>query len=132
MKIPEHVKRDVQARIEAVAEKHLKGKYTRLGIRFKGEFCYIDAYLEPPKPTKGWPPKDWPETTDAYLERLRNTPLHLCRLRYFSHDRWGYAFYLYSHEKYEVTYFPNGEFVGKPEEAFLEAARLYLDSEVSR
>jgi hypothetical protein len=40
MKIPEHVKRDVQARIEAVAEKHLKGKHTRLGIRFKGEFCY--------------------------------------------------------------------------------------------
>jgi hypothetical protein len=129
VKIPERIKREVQRRVETVAEKHLTGKYTRLGIHFRGQFCYIDAYREPPKPNPGWPPKDWPETTDAYLERLRNTPTHLCRLRYFGDDRWGYAFYLYSREKYELTYFPDGEFFGKPEDAFLEAARLYLDSE---
>jgi hypothetical protein len=128
VKIPDSVKRDVQKRIEAVAAKRLKGKYTRLDIRFKAQFCYIDAYQEPPKLTKGWPPKDWPETREAYLERLRNTPTHLCRLRYFGDERWGWAFYTYSHEKYEFSYFPNGEAFGKPEEAFLTAATIYLDS----
>jgi hypothetical protein len=127
-KIPEAVKEDVKRRIERVAEKHFKGKYTRLDIRFKGQFCYIDAYQEPPKPTKDWPPKDWPETPEEYIERLRNTPTHLCRLRYFGGDRWGFAFYTYSHEKYEVSVFRNGEFFGKPEDAFLESAGLYLNA----
>ncbi|MBI4769279.1 MAG: hypothetical protein HY784_02420 [Chloroflexi bacterium] len=125
-KIPERVKRDVQRTIEQVAEKHFKGKYTRLDIRFRGQFCYIDAYTEPPQPAENWPPKDWPETPEEYLERLRNTPTHLCRLRYFDDDRWGYAFYTYSHEKYELSVYPDGEFFGRPEEAFLEAAGLYL------
>ncbi len=126
-KIPERVKREVQQKIEQVAEKHFQGKYTRLGIRFRGQFCYIDAYTEPPKPDENWPPKDWPETPEQYIERLRNIPTHLCRLRYFDDDCWGYAFYTYSHEKYEVTFYPNGEFFGRPEEAFLEATGLYLN-----
>ena len=88
MKIPEAVKCDVQKRLEAIAAQRLKGKYTRLDIRFKGQFCYIDAYVEPPKPTKGWPPIDWPETPEAYIERLRNTPMHPCRLRYFGGERF--------------------------------------------
>ena len=129
VRIPEWVKREVQQHLAAVAEKHLPGKYTRLDIHFRGQFCYIDAYQEPPKLAPGWPPKDWPETAEAYLERLRNTPTHLCRLRYFGNDRWGYAIYLYSHEKYEMTFFPGGDFFGKPEDAFLEAATLHLDSE---
>jgi hypothetical protein len=128
VKIPERVKRDVQKRLEAVAAKHLAGKYTQLDIRFKAQFCYIDAYQEPPKPTKDWPPKDWPETREEYVERLRTTPTHLCRLRYFGDERWGFAFYAYSNEKYEFSYFPNGEAFGKPEEAFLLSATIYLDS----
>src|SRR5258708_5846616 len=128
IKIPERVQRDVQQRLAAVAAERFAGKYTRLDIRFKAQFCYIDAYTEPPKPTKSWPPKDWPETREEYLERLRNTPTHLCRLRYFGADRWGFAFYTYSNEKYELSTFPNGEFLGKPEEAFLLSATIYLDS----
>jgi len=127
VKIPEQVKRDVQERLEALAAQRFKGKYTRLDIRFKAQFCYIDAYQEPPELTKGWPPKDWPETREEYLERLRNTPIHLCRLRYFGGERWGWAFYTYSHEKYEFSYFPNGEAFGKPEDAFLAAAGVYLE-----
>jgi hypothetical protein len=46
VKIPESVKRDVAARINRVAEENFEGKYTRLDIRFKGQFCYIDAYCE--------------------------------------------------------------------------------------
>jgi hypothetical protein len=128
VKIPESVKRDVQKRLEAVAARRFKGKYTRLDIRFRAQFCYIDAYQEPPKPTKDWPPKDWPETREEYVERLRNTPTHLCRLRYFGVERWGWSFYTYSHEKYEFSYFPNGQAFGKPEDAFLVSAGIYLGS----
>ena len=125
-KIPEALKAEIKQRIERVAQRRFKGKYTRLDIRFKGQFCYIDAYKEP-QVMNGWPPKDWPETREEFYERLRNTPTHLCRLRYFGDERWGYAFYTYSHEKYELTVYPNGEFFGKPEDAFIESAQIYLN-----
>ena len=126
VKIPPAVQQDVQKRLEALAAQRFAGKYTRLDIRFKAQFCYIDAYTEPPQPTKIWPPKDWPETREEYVERLRNTPMHLCRLRYFGAARWGWAFFTYSNEKYEFSYFPSGEPFGQPEDAFLAAADLYL------
>jgi len=130
VKIPAAVKQDVLKRIHAAADEHLPpGLYTRLDIRFKAQFCYIDAFQEPPKPTADWPPKDWPETREVYLERLRNTPIPLCRLRYFGGDTWGFALYTFSQEKYELSVFPNGEFFGGPEEAFLLAASFYLDPE---
>ena len=125
-KITEALKTEIKQRIERVAQRRFKGKYTRLDIRFKGQFCYIDAYKEP-QVMKGWPPKDWPETREEFYERLRNTPTHLCRLRYFSEDRWGFAFYTYSHEKYELSVYPNGEFFGKPEDAFVASAEAYLN-----
>ena len=50
-------------------------------------------------------------------ERMRNTPTHLCRLRYFGNEEgWGFAFFTYSNEKYSLSVFPNGEFLGRPEE----------------
>jgi len=128
--IPDQVKCDVKECIKSVGEKHFKGKYTRLDIRFKGRFCYIDIYEEP-EVKEGWPPKDWPETREEHIERLRNTPVHLCRLRYFGNDKWGYAFYTYSHEKYEICVFPGGSFYGKPEDAFLSAVNVYLSSKSS-
>ena len=124
-RIPDAVKKDVSDRILRVAEEKFKGKYTRLDIRFKGPFCYIDAFLEPYIP-KNWRPRGWPETREEHIRRLRDTPTHLCRLRYFSPDRWGFAFYTYSNEKYELSAYPNGEFMGKPEDAFLTSARVYL------
>jgi hypothetical protein len=125
-KITEALKTEIKQRIERVAQRRFKGKYTRLDIRFKGQFCYIDAYKEP-QVMKGWPPKDWPETREEFYERLRNAPTHLCRLRYFSDDRWGFAFYTYSHERYELSVYPNGEFFGKPEDAFVASAEAYLN-----
>ena len=124
IKIPDSLKYEVEKRITSIAEKHFKGKYTRLDIRFKAQFCYIDAYQEP-EISNDWPPEDWSETREEYIERLRNTPVHLCRLRYFSKDRWGFAFYTYSHNKYELSVYPDGEFFGKPEDAFLASA-IYL------
>jgi hypothetical protein len=124
-KIPEDVQRRTEQRIRRYAEKHFQGKYTRLDIRFRRQFCYIDAYVEPFVPP-GWPPKGWHETRKQHLERLRDTPLHLCRLRYFGEDRWGFAFFAYSSEKYELSVFPSGNFYGTPEEAMAAAGGAYL------
>jgi hypothetical protein len=126
VKILPGVQADVEKRIRALAEKEFKGKYTRLEIRFKGQFCYMDAYTEPAL-TDRWPPKDWPESREAYAERLRNTPVHLCRLRYFGDDRWGFAFYAYSQEKYELSMYDDGQFTGSPERAFRISAKVYLN-----
>ena len=124
--IPEAVKRRTEQRIRRYAEEHFAGMYSRLDIRFRGQFCYVDAYTEP-EDTPGWPPPDWPETREEYLERLRNMPTHLCRLRYFGdEDGWGFGFYTHSNDKYELSIFPSGEFRGTPEDAFDTAARAYL------
>ncbi len=123
-KIPESKKREVAQRIEKFAAENYAGQYTRLDIRFRGQFCYIDAYTEPYLGEE-WPPEDWPESREEMVERLRNTPTHLCRLRYFGEDEWGFAFFTYSNEKYELSVFPDGSFIGKPEDAFAASA-MYL------
>lgn len=127
VKISEAVKRRTEERIRRYAEEHFAGHYTRLDIRFRGQFCYIDAYQEPEPPTADWPPPGWHESREEYVERLRNTPTHLCRLRYFGdEERWGFAFYTYSNQRYELSVFPSGDFMGPPEEAFQVSAALYL------
>ena len=126
IKIPARVQADLIKRINQLAQEQYKGRYTRLDIHFRNQFCYIDAYTEPSL-AEDWSPPGWDETREEALERLRNTPTHLCRLRYFGDDEWGFAFYTYSHEKYEFSIYPNGEFTGKPEEAFLASA-VYLDN----
>lgn len=127
VRIPEPVQRRTEEHIRRYAEQHFAGRYTRLDIRFRGQFCYIDAYQEPEPLSPNWPPPDWPETHEEHLERLRATPVHLCRLRYFGgDDRWGFAFYTYSNERYELSVFPSGEFLGTPEEAFQASAAVYL------
>src|SRR5436305_5602 len=52
---PHLVQERTARRIESYAERHFAGKYIRLGIRFKKQFCYIDAYTEPVVPRR-WPP----------------------------------------------------------------------------
>ena len=125
--IPEPVKRRTEERLQRYAAEHFAGRFTRLDIRFRGQFCYVDAFTEPEPLTASWPPPDWPETREEYQERLRNTPTHLCRLRYFGdEERWGFAFYTYSHERYELSIFPDGDFLGPPEDAFQASAQAYL------
>jgi hypothetical protein len=65
------------------------------------------------------------ESREQYLDRLRATPLHLCRLRYFARDRWSLAFYTYSDERYKPCVFHNGTFFGTPEEG-LDVGAVYL------
>jgi hypothetical protein len=48
-------------------------------------------------------------------------------LRYFGdEERWSFAFYTYSHERYQLSIFPSGEFLGSPEDAFRVSAEVYL------
>jgi hypothetical protein len=123
--VPPAVRARVEARIRRYAEEHYAGKYTRLDVRFRGPFCYIDAYTEPEEPSKDLL-KATGETRAQFLERLRNTPLHLCRLRYFGNEeRWSLAFYTYSNERYELCVFHSGDFFGTPEEGF-EVGATYL------
>ena len=76
--IPEPVRRRTQERIRRYAEQQFAGCYTRLDIRFHGQFCYIDAYTEPAPLPSDWPPAGWPETREELLERLRSTPTKSC------------------------------------------------------
>ncbi len=118
VKIPKTVQGRTRDRITMHAEKHYAGRFIRLDIRFRGKFCYIDAYREPDI-TPGWPPEGWHETREEMAERIRNTPKHLCRLRYFGNeDRWSLAFFTYGTEKYIPCAFRSGDFYGTPEEGF--------------
>ena len=119
------VQEGTRRRILAYAEKHYAGKYTRIDVRFRGNLCYIDTYTEPSAPGKVQL-SVLRESPQEYVERLRNMPTHLCRLRYFGdQDSWSMAFYKYSDEKYEPSFFNNGTFHGTPEEAF-ETSAVYL------
>jgi hypothetical protein len=115
----------VRERILKHAERNYAGKYTRIDVRFRGALCYIDAYREP-HVGKDDPPACLGETREEFVERLRKTPKHLCRMRHFDIDRWSLAFYTYSYERYEPCVFPNGEWFGTPEEAF-DVGAAYLE-----
>ena len=123
-KIPPGTQYAVRERILKHAARNYAGKYTRIDIRFRGALCYIDAYREP-YVGKDDPPAWLGETREEYVERLRNTPIHLCRMRHSDMDRWSLAFYTYSNERYEPCVFPNGEWFGTPEEAF-DVGAAYL------
>jgi hypothetical protein len=121
------VRQRTEERLHRFAEERFAGRYTRLEIRFRGQFCYVDAYTEPEPPGPDWPPAHWQESREAYLARLRNTPTHLCRLRYFDNEeRWGFGFYSYASDRYEMSVFPTGEFFGRPEDALRVSGEMYL------
>ena len=91
-KIPLAVRQRTERRILAYARERYSGKYTRIGVRFRGPLCYIDAYSEPSQPSPTVL-QGTGETREQYIERLRTAPLHLCRLRYFGdEDAWTLAY----------------------------------------
>lgn len=123
--VPEHVRRSTDERIRAFAAEHFAGRYRELVVRFRGQFCYVDALVEP-EPL----PADWRgpagETAEAYQARLRETPVHLCRLRFNGHvERWSFAFYSYGSGRYEPSVILSGGDHGTPEEAFDLSAGAY-------
>jgi hypothetical protein len=123
-KIPPLVQASVKRRILAYAAKHFPGKFIRIDVRFHGALCYLDAYQEPDMPRGSKPPDG--ETREQWIERERNTPIHLCRIRYFGdEERWSVAYYTYAHERYEPSFFQTGEDHGTPEEAFETSALFF-------
>lgn len=123
-KIPEAVRRETVERLERHGAVHFAGRYSRLDIRFRGALCYIDAFTEPEAPSKSFL-NALGETREQFVKRLRATPIHLCRIRYFGPDRWSLAFYTYSNHRYEPSAFHRGTFFGTPEEA-LDIGGIYL------
>jgi len=124
-RIPASVQAQTRDRILRHAATHYAGRYSRIDVRFRGAFCYIDAYCEPEPPDKGLL-KILGETEEQYYCRLRATPTHLCRMRYFARQQaWSLAFYTYSHERYEATFFGDGGMYGTPEAAF-DVGGVYL------
>ncbi len=123
-KVPPTVQARTRARILAHAAETCAGGYTRIDVRFRGKFCYIDAYTEPTL-SEGWPPPGHPETREECLKRMRSTPTHLCRLRFFSEGNWSLAFYTYSDERYKPCMFRSGEWWGTPEEGF-DVGSVYI------
>jgi hypothetical protein len=116
---------ELAARLEAQARACFGERLSRLEVRFRGPFCYLDLYEEPEPPGGSSLPPGFP-TEAAYQEHLRTTPLHLCRLRHFDRDRWSFAFYSYASERYEPSCFATGEFVGTAEEALELSASVHL------
>ena len=98
------VQERIRNRILKHAAKNYAGRYDRIDVRFRGGLCYVDAYVgSSPHPT------------------------HLVRLRYFGDENsLTVAFYTYSNEKYEPTFFHNGTDHGTPEEGF-DVGAMYLD-----
>ena len=122
--IPEAVQSAVRLRILNHAQARYAGKYWKIEVRFKGALCYVDAYQEPPPDSEGLA-KLCRVPLEEYVERIRNTPVHLVRLGYFDEDRWSLSFYTYSHERYEPCSYPNGEEFGTVEQAF-DVGAVYL------
>ena len=126
VKIPAAVRMRTEQRIRAYAAARYAGKFAQLDIRFRGALCYIDAYTEPGKPSPELL-RSLGETRQQYYDRLRATPVHLCRLRYFGReDAWSMAFFTYGNERYEPCFFGDGGFHGTPEAAF-DIGAVYLE-----
>jgi hypothetical protein len=124
-RIPPSLQEETRQRILKHAESHYAGRFTRLDIRFRGAFCYIDAYMEPEPPTKRLL-DSLGETEAQYYARLRDTPTHLCRLRYFAgQDRWSIAFYTTVTNATSLPSFRAENGSGTPEEGF-DLGAVYL------
>jgi hypothetical protein len=73
-------------------------------VRFRGQFAYVDGHL-----------------ADGEV-------LQLCRLRYGGYaNSWGFAIYRASHDDYQNSILPNGDFAGTAEDALDTACGLYLN-----
>jgi hypothetical protein len=126
VKIPDRIKEKIKDRIECYANKNYAGKFTRIDVRFRGYFCYIDAYQEPFVP-EDFDPVLFNETREERIERLRNAPIKLCRLRYKGDENnWTLDFFSYSHDKYQPSVFTHGGFYGTPEQA-LQSGAMFLE-----
>jgi len=125
-KVPPQVQTEVIQKLPAYAQEKYVGikGLIRIDVRFKGQFCYIDAFDEPSEPDEK-SLSYFGVTREEFIEQQRNTPSPLCRLRYFALRGWTLAVYTYSNEKYEPALFPGGKWEGTPEEGLDVVMRMY-------
>lgn len=100
-KIPPKLYDKLHARVHAYEKTRPWYPHFSLVLRFRTQFCYVDAVEEGKK------------------------PFPIGRLRYFSEEKWSLAFYTYSHERYEPCYLHNDEWCGSIEQA-IEPCEMYL------
>jgi len=124
--VPDAVRRETRAAILDHGQRHFTGRYRELDVRFKAQFCYVNAYVGPAEPVADGESVDAGGNRGEDLEQSRSSELKLCRLRFFAPDRWSLAIYSYAQERYEASVFADGGFVGCPEDGFDLAANLYL------
>jgi len=87
---------------EAFAKTRLWFSKYELVLRFKNQFCYLDA-----------------------MNKKDKKPFPIGRLRYFRENVWTLAFYTYSNERYEPCIFPSGKWEGTLEEA-IKVCEMYI------
>ncbi len=99
-KIPRENYNQITAQAAAHEAKQEWYPLYKLKLRFKGQFCYLDAYEE------------------------GQEPFPIGRLRYFEDD-WSLAFFAYSSESYKPCIFDDGEWFGSLEDA-IDICSMYL------
>jgi len=126
--ISDAIARRTEERLRVFAHERFSGRFRELGVWFRGPLCYLDLYQDPGPSPDGWSAEDSDETREQYRDRLAETPVHLCRLRYFGNpDRWSFALYNWTTADYEPASFPSGEAAGAPEDALELVFKIHLD-----
>jgi hypothetical protein len=101
VKIPPSLYDKVRLQVHAYEKTRPWYPNSSLKLRFKSQFCYVDAAKE------------------------GEDPYPLGRLRHFTPDSWSLAFYTYSNERYEPCMLPSGQWCGPLEEA-ISVCEVYL------
>ena len=116
--IPIDAQERVKTRILRYARSHHERQVRELEFTFRRQFCYVDAWVRPtrlPRRTLRY----LGETPEQYLERVRTSPVRLCRLRYFTGpERWSVAHWVPHLMRYEPSAVGNAKPFGTPEACF--------------
>ena len=100
VKIPPHLQKTITDQANAYAAKQAWSRQFQLQLRYRNQFCYLDASEE------------------------GKEQFPIGRLRYFNNE-WSLAFYTYSNERYQPCMFENGKWFGTIEQA-IAICSVYL------
>ncbi len=101
VKIPPQSRPVIVSQAEAYARTRPWWVKFQIKLRFKGQFCYLDAC------------------------EAGEMPFPIGRLRYFNQNEWSLAFYAYSSMSYQPCVFNSGKMLGTIEEG-IAACEMYL------
>ena len=112
--ISNQLRLEIKHRLQQYADTHHKGRFERLDITFRKQFCYLGFFRPIPPPDY----EPFRMTFDEYIEHIKTHPIKMCRLRHFDTERWSCSFFTYSSETYKPCILPSGEFFGTVEDGF--------------